>query len=377
MRPKLRTFAAAALAWGIVVWAGAFLVARSSARRAPTVGVWDASLDRFARLAPLAHWDSYWYWKIAEDGYETGNDRLPHTTAFFPMYPMLLRAVERASGVHPFLAGTPISLLCLAGAAAAIAALAADEGFDPRWSLAALLLFPKAVFFAAVYTESLFLMLSAVCLLALRRGRLGWAAVASALAGLARPTGVVLAVPIAWAGIELLRRKKADVEARSPNPGIAYYSAAALAPIAGAAAFGAYLWIRFGSPFAGVHAETGGWGRRLLEWPWTPIVDAFRMTGSHYWLSSLFLVPFAIGGILLFRRGLRAEAVYVLASILFVLETWGIASAPRYMAVLFPVFFLVGEAMKRWKGVRWTYAIAGVATLAIEVRRFALNYWVS
>lgn len=360
----------ATLAWGAVVWAAAFLAIRIHGRRANTVGVWDASLERYVFAAPLARWDSYWYWKIAEHGYEWAPDRETHTAAFFPLYPMILGAIAKETGVHPFLSGSAVSLLALLGAVACIARLARDEGFDPRWSLAALLLFPKAMFFVAVYTEALFLLCSAACLLALRRRRRVAAALWGFLAGLARPTGVVLALPILWAGFE---RWREDARGRRE---LVYYWAAAIAPLAGAAAFGVYLWSRFGSPLVGVRSETAGWGHRLLEWPWVPVVDAFRTPG-HYWLSSLFLFAFAAASVPLFRRGLKAEAIYVAGTVIFVLETWGIASAPRYMAVLFPVFFLIGGWMKRSPLVRWGYGIAGVATLLLETAKFALGYWVS
>ena len=207
----------AALAWGAVVWVSAFLAIRVHARRANYVGVWDASLERYIFAAPLARWDAYWYWKIAEQGYEWADDRETHTTAFFPLYPMILGAIAKGTGIHPFLSGSAVSLLALLGAVVGIARLARDEGFDPRWSLAALLLFPKAMFFVAVYTEALFLLCSAGCLLALRRRRLAAAALWGALAGLARPTGVVLALPILWAGFE--RR----LEAGGTRKKIVYY----------------------------------------------------------------------------------------------------------------------------------------------------------
>jgi hypothetical protein len=359
----------ATLAWGAVVWTAAFLAIRFIGSRASRVGVWDPSLERYVFTAPLARWDSYWYWKIAEHGYEWTDDRQTHTVVFFPLYPVILGAIAKGTGVHPFLSGSAVSLAALLGAVACIALLARDEGFDPRWSLAALLLFPKAMFFVAVYTEALFLLCSAGCLLALRRRRLGAAAAWGAFAGLARPTGVVLALPILWAALE--RR-----EAPGRPKRIVYYWLAALAPVAGAGAFGLYLWRRFGSPLVGVRAETAGWGHRILEWPWTPVVDAFRTPG-HYWLSAMFLAVFGAASVLLFRRGLKAEAVYVAGTVIFVLETWGIASAPRYTAVLFPVFFLIGEGMKRSPLIRWGYGILGAMTLMVETVKFALGAWVS
>src|ERR687894_961676 len=45
-------------------------------------------------LAPLARWDSVWYLRVAESGY---GDSAPRA-AFFPLYPLLVRAVATPLG---------------------------------------------------------------------------------------------------------------------------------------------------------------------------------------------------------------------------------------------------------------------------------------
>lgn len=350
------------------MWSAALAIA-AFATPPPQGGHWDPSLDRFAKTAPLAHWDSYWYWKIAEDGYETADDDSPHTTAFFPLYPILLAAIRKATGLHPFLAGTPLSLAALAAASVPIARLAEAEGFDPWWSLLALLLFPKAVFLAAVLTESLFLLLSAACLLAARRGRPGLATVSGFLAGLTRPTGVVLCLPLAMSAWESSRKcGRAEALGRW---------AAAFAPVAGAGAFGGFLWLQFGSPWVGAHAEASGWGHRILGWPWEPIVRMIQPHGREWRVSMLFIVFFAAAGVVLWRRALRAEALYVLGSIALVFATGAFSSAPRYMLVLFPAFFVFGDLFRRIPAARWAYIAVGASTLGLEIWRFALGYWVA
>src|SRR6185436_18681127 len=63
-----------------------------------------------ALAAPLARWDSVWYLAIANDGYPADD---PRRTAFFPLYPLLVRAAD-ALVRDPIVAGALVSLVCFA-----------------------------------------------------------------------------------------------------------------------------------------------------------------------------------------------------------------------------------------------------------------------
>ena len=62
-------------------------------------------------LGPLSNWDGAWYLRIAEEGYATRQ-----STAFFPLYPLLIRWVSELTGVSLRLAGLAISNLAFLGA---------------------------------------------------------------------------------------------------------------------------------------------------------------------------------------------------------------------------------------------------------------------
>src|SRR4051794_32387550 len=148
-----------------------------------------------ALVAPLARWDSVWYLAIANDGYPRDDAR---RAAFFPLYPLLVRAVDRVLG-EPILAGALVSLVCFAIALMLLHRLTALElgaaaASPTLWAIA---LYPGAVFFSAVYSEALYLALSVGCLYAARTGRWAWAGTAGALGAATRSTGVVLVVPLA------------------------------------------------------------------------------------------------------------------------------------------------------------------------------------
>src|SRR5919107_1601529 len=118
-----------------------------------------------------AHWDGAWYSEIAAQGY---GSRAPESTAFFPLYPLLVRAGSSLGG-GPAVWGVLISLLCVAFAlyfVYRIAEYVYDAG-AARASTLALAFFPTSFFLNAVYTEALFLTLTAGAVWAARvRGNL-------------------------------------------------------------------------------------------------------------------------------------------------------------------------------------------------------------
>src|ERR687897_120185 len=66
-------------------------------------------------LAPLARWDSVWYLRVADSGY---GDSAPRA-AFFPLYPLLVRAVATplgASNAALLVAAYLVSLAAFLGA---------------------------------------------------------------------------------------------------------------------------------------------------------------------------------------------------------------------------------------------------------------------
>jgi Mannosyltransferase (PIG-V) len=163
--------------------------------------------SRFGPIGYLLSWvsrsDSEHYLGIAAHGYSVHHAA---ETAFFPLYPVLIRLVGFLVG-SDVLAGVVISTACLLTALILLHRLTELE-LGRRAANATVLLVafaPLSFFFSAVYTESLFLMLSVAALLAARQNHPRRAAVLAGLAALTRPTGFLLAIPLA---IAVLRRNR-------------------------------------------------------------------------------------------------------------------------------------------------------------------------
>src|SRR4051794_1517892 len=177
----LRDAAVALVASRLLVWVAA-VVAAAVAR--PDSGASAQAFDRpelthpfgpalDALFAPLARWDAVWYLGIAHSGYDGAS------TAFFPLYPLLVRGLAPAGDPASLLfAAFVVSLAALAGALYLLRRLAELElgsASAARRAVLLLAFFPGALWLGAPYSESLFLLLSVGAIYAARTGHWAWA----------------------------------------------------------------------------------------------------------------------------------------------------------------------------------------------------------
>ena len=301
----------------------------------------------------LARWDTFWYLDIARRGYQwNGNPLEQQNVVFFPLYPLLLRAGGGVTGGHPLLAGLAISLasfligLCYFWRWTADK-LGPDTATTAVWLLSA---FPSAIFFSAVYTESLYLLLAtAACYYAERR-LFARSAMAGVLGGLVRPNGLLLSVPIAWIALA------GDRDRRRLTSRLA----AVVAPLLGALCFSAYLAWQFGNATAWI-ADQAAWPHNLgVEPP-----DA-GFSINFWWLPNavaLLIVALALVPITTLLGA--AYTVFVAGNIAPPLLRHGLMSVGRFSSVLFPVFAWLATRVHGRARTRLIVAFAvGQAVLA-------------
>ena len=341
-------------------------------------------------LSPLARWDSVWYLDIAHSGYDTGQ-----STAFFPLYPLLVRIVAGVSAPGALLvASYVVSLAALFGALYLMHRLVALElgARVARLSVLMLAAFPGALWLGAPYSESLFLLLSVGAFYCARTDRWALAGVAAALASATRSAGIVLIVPLLilwWQGA----RRSRD---------LAWIG---LAPL-GLFAYSVYLSLSVGDGFAYLHLQET-WFRSFAG-PFGAIPDGAVaawdglrqiVSGSrtHVYFTAAGGDPIAVGwhnvelfAFLVFglvacvgvwRRLPRAYGVYVLAALAlplsFPVSPQPLMSLPRFLAVLFPLFVwlaLVCRDSRRRETVVLT--LLGIG-LAVFTARYATWHWVA
>jgi hypothetical protein len=314
-----------------------------------------------------SRWDTGFYLEIADHGYRYEGVRLP-SVAFFPLLPLLIRAVSPLVG-DSLVAGLIVANAALLGATMLLYRLVEEEWGAPVADRAVwyLLIFPTSFFGSAIYTESVFLLCAIGALYMARKGYWESAAMLGVFAALSRLVGVLVA-PMLLAEWWMQRRSRSDQQARPPL-------AAVLAPAAvllGTAAYMFYLQQAFGDPLAFAHASAA-WDRvprsplgmmaEMLQRPaggWGPALLAGRLPLDN-WIDLLFVSLFTGLG-------------WVLGA-LIPLSSGLLMSQRRYTWVLFPAFILLARWGER-AGVDRVITTLSLMGLAVFTAMFANWYWV-
>lgn len=164
-------------------------------------------------VAPAARFDSSWFLSIAKYNYIQ-----PLQTVFYPLYPASI-ALLGLTGIPLVIAGILISCGSALGALYLLHRLV-ELDFGPTiarntvWIVAWL---PFALFLSAVYSESLFLLLTVASLYSGRLGRWWLAGILGALAAATRNSGILMMVPLL---ILYLYGPRADREPELPANGL-------------------------------------------------------------------------------------------------------------------------------------------------------------
>jgi hypothetical protein len=314
-----------------------------------------------ALIAPAVRWDSNWYVDTAVAGY-LREDRQP---VFYPLYPLLMRGVGALVG-SVLVAGILISLVAFFAALVMLHRLTERElGREAaRRTVFLLAFFPFSLFFSAVYTEALFLALMLAAFWAARGGRWWLAGLVGAAASATRNTGVLLAPILLFLYLYGPRddaEPRADGRRWAPRhrlrPDVAWL---ALVPL-GLVAYLTWLGVRYGDPLVPFHAQETF--QRSFQGPlsavWLGAFEAVKAVGA--------LVSGGVGGgaaavreIGLFGVAVlavvaavgvlrRLPAVYGVFTVVMMVPVLSfpqaghpLASASRYLAVVFPLFMWAG-----------------------------------
>src|SRR3954454_11810585 len=341
-------------------------------------------------LSPLARWDSAWYLDIAHSGYAGPS------SAFFPLYPMLVRGLSFVSDPGALLVmAYVVSLAALLGALYLMHRLLTLELQSPevaRDAVLMLALFPGALWLGAPYSESLFLLLSVGAFYSARTDRWAWAGGCAALASATRSAGIVLVVPLVMLWWSSRERRLSDLAWLALAPlGLIVYSVYLAASIGDGFAYLhlQQVWFRsFAGPFGAVpDGAVAAWdglrqiisGQRahvyFTEAGGDPIAAAW-----HNVELFAFLMLAVVGVVGVWRRLRRAYGAFVVVALAlplsFPVGPQPLMSLPRFLAVLFPMFMWLALVCRprRRRAVVLTVLTAGLVAFTA---RYATWHWVA
>jgi hypothetical protein len=296
-------------------------------------------------LQPWRNWDGHWFTLVATRGYSLDKA----TTAFFPLYPLLLHWVSWFLDDRIELAGVLISNLTFLGALIVFYRLVALDfsAAVARRTLVCLALFPVSFYFNAVYSESLFLLLAVGCFYAARRDRWWLAGVLGCLAALTRSHGVLLAIPL---GLLFLKQQGWRPRQWHANP-----VSILLVPF-GMMGYVAYLRRIWNDPLVMVHAQKG-WDRYSANPIQTMQAGVKAVNGcavrdwnagvNFCWANQIVQHPgLATLRDVHWRWGL-SESNFVELAATLVLFALGIA-ALRYLPLTYSSFLAAGIILPLW-----------------------------
>lgn len=364
----LALFLASRLAFLVVTYVGYVLV-QAPKYSSSSVGISNLVMS-------WNRWDAIRYLSIATLGYTSASQ-----TAFFPLYPLLIRGIMTLVQTQSaYIVGLLISNLAFLGALLLLYALVEDKwgsGSALR-AVVYLTIFPTALYTFAPYNESLYLLLSLACFFALQKQHWALAGISGGLAALTRSAGILLIIPFCWAWWNAtfaprFSKRLDGMLTTSGNRELSWTESGSSAdvskststrhiadeiPAGGTAAkrgsgrdvathlgiawalaipisvglYAAYCGSRFGDPLAFAHAQSD-WNR-VLTWPWQSVAWQFRglitaAPASFYQVHDLLDLTATLGFLVLLIAGWRrlpmAQTLYMAAlMVLILIEPGGV-----------------------------------------------------
>jgi hypothetical protein len=357
-------------------------------------------------LSPWNHWDSTWFVRIATEGYTNQHCDAPGCkAAFFPLYPMLVRAADVVLPGGALPAALAVSSVTMLAALAVLYRLLDTElgtviADRALWYLIA---FPTAFFLAIGYNESLFLLLAVASIYRMRRGDWLFAGLLGGLAAATRSVGLLLLVPFIFeyarqhGRINLFGLVVRRPEVQAPKGFLPSALAVLLVP-AGLGAYMLYTWATMHDAFAFSHAQRQ-WGRKI-DWPWVSFVQTARNlhhshpllgpNGAHLilelWVAVVMitLLVLAFVGPWRLRRDQWALPVFGAALAVAMISVpsfrpdtpFPLMSSPRLALEMFPAFVVLA----RMGANRWfdrLYLVVALTLQGAAVVQFLGGGWVA
>lgn len=335
------------------------------------------------QLAPelfsWANFDGEHYLSIAIFGYKEKEQ------AFFPVYPGMISILAKpfssdlvSSLVNSTIAGLIISNLSFLLALIILWNLITID-YSKKialFTLAALLLFPTSFYFGAVYSESLFLVLSVGSFYLARKGRWFSASLLGAVASATRVFGVLLLAALLIEAWEQRTKLSKSFWIFLIPLGLIFYMM--------------FQYFTVGDPLAfySLQKQVGEQhqeGLILLPQVYFRYVKMLLTVDLSNPIYQTIILEFLVGLAFFllpvygyFKKMRLSYLTYAMLGFLLPTITGSFSSVPRYVIVLFPSFLILAVLINKLPNLlKIVILIFSVSVLMIETALFLRGYWVA
>jgi hypothetical protein len=291
----------------------------------------------------LTSWDGRWYLELVRLGYPSSipdnitYDQLEARAAFFPMYPGAVRVVDSVVPGGDTFAALFLNFI-LGGIAVVLVGMLARKAFSTTVaarSMVLFALFPGSFVLSFAYSEALFIVFAAACLLLLLEEQWLLAGLAAALATATRPNGVAIVLACFVAAAIAIKTKRQWSALLS----------VLLAPI-GFIGFQLYVDDTAGERGAWFRVQREAWSEGT-SFGTTAVTNTFGFITSPFDSSAdalTFLSLFALGVMVFaaWKKRLPLPWVaysFVIIALMLIPET--VTARPRFVFTAFPLLIAV------------------------------------
>ncbi|HMT02724.1 MAG TPA: mannosyltransferase family protein [Burkholderiales bacterium] len=277
----------------------------------------------------MCKWDCEWYITIIKDGYDVYPRLTPKfwhglaNWAFFPLYPYIVKIVIFFTNTPPIATGVILNQIFIFMAFIVFykyLKLFVDE-LNSRFGVLLLAFSPFSIYFASIYTEALFLLLSLSAFYLMRINKPILSAVCGGLLSATRPVGIMFSLTYLYFNIKNNNKKyKTMLGFLLTTSGLLLYML--------------YLYFHTGDALAFKHIQQK-WGRVGFSTQWA--MQLYLMI-KDYHNSLMFLISCILSIYLFFDKHIE-EAIFNLLCILPGVLTGQMISEARFSGTLFTFYF--------------------------------------
>ena len=337
----------------------------------------DSQILSYFLLYPFGNFDAAYYLIIAANGYTIN-------AGFFPLFPLTIYLLSLPlTYFTPYLVPQffTANILVFIFFLSALFILFKLIKLDYKENIAIsgiifLLVFPTSFFYAAIYSEGLFLLLSLASFYFARRKKWLWAGIAGALLSATRLVGLAILPALLW-----------EYYFHEKKKSISKLLSILVVPL-GLIIYSYYNFLKWGNPLYFIQAQGNFQNNRAIDqiilFPQTiiryiKILFSVSPTIYEWWVALAELGFFLFALVMLYvawKKRIRFS--YILFGILCLLipaSTGTFSGIPRYVVVLFPMF--IALALIKNKLFKVAYIAISAILLFIFFTLFSKGYFIA